>query len=253
MATPLPPTPVKLDPLFVDLYPGDYGGHPPIQALVDWEPCCGVGLKASEGTYYKPAHFRHYWPLVRAAAGERYGVTKFRQAYLFSKFDTSGYPQADSLLEQVDAAGGWGDGDLPPCIDAEPGSAGNSNRKASRQRIIDVVSEIAERLIAATGRPCVYYGIGLIRDFQIRDRMNCRYLWLANYNATLDRHEYEDLGYTVDDLIGWQYSGAPGGGKLRGYPYTCPGTGQSALDLTAMQKSVGHLAQICRERVSCPP
>ena len=55
--------------------------------------------------------------------------------------------------------------------------------------------------------PVVLYGGDLIRSLGIRDHMGCEALWTALYNADLPRHYYEDMGWTVEDLLAWQYAG----------------------------------------------
>jgi hypothetical protein len=275
-----------MDPILVDLYAGDFNGKPPIAKCAAWTACCGVVLKATEGLFYDPAGwFDPAWKAVRTArrrtrtlpgipavpgtmpsteiVDDEYGVTWFRGAYLFLKFAQMGALQADKYLAAVHRAGGWGPGDLPPIIDVELGNPGhpdghggvagrNPNQNATRAQIIDCVSSCAERLKDETGRPIICYGIGAMREQhpKITSRMSCDYLWPANYNASLPRHTYEEIGWDAASLFAWQYCGDPDGGKLEGYPTTIPGTREHA-DLSAVQ--VKDLPALCAQRVAPAP
>lgn len=238
-----------MDPILVDTYAGDFAGKPPLDKMLAWPACCGISLKATEGTYYKARQwFGTYWTAARHLAGDRYGVSWFRMAYHYLKFDQVGALQADYFLQAIDEAGGWGPGDLPASVDVELGGDHDSNRKASKQQIIDCTSGFAERYKGATGRPLILYGIGAMLDHGITSRMGCDLLWIPRYDATLPRQEYEECGWDVESLFGWQYTGTePHKAALAGYPLTIPGTNLLA-DLTAVQ--VKDLAELCGTRVA---
>ncbi len=235
-----------MDPILVDAFAGDFAGKPPISKMVVWAQCCGLVLKATEGTYYKgQSWLRTYWPLAKTMAGARYGRTWFRGAYLYLKFNLLGYLQADYFLQAIDEVGGWDAGDLPPIVDCELGSDHDTNQKASKAQIEDCVSTCADRLKGALGRPVILYGIGAMREKGITSRMGCDLLWIPNYTAKLFAKEYVDYGWDTASLFGWQYSGTESGGKLAGYPYKIPGTTEYA-DLTAVQ--VKDLRALCDQR-----
>jgi len=215
-----------IDPLLVDVYPQDVGGKPDWTALVAaGAPWHGAILKVSEGLggnavwqVALEAWFRAQWPMIRQIAGPRYGVDFFRGGYHFLRVGLDGAEQADHYLRRIEAAGGWGDGDLWPIVDVEEGSG---NHAHSRQETVDTTSLFAETVRARTGREVVLYGGSWIADLGIRERMGCSWLWRPRYTAALPPDCYEDIGWTRDRVLAWQYVG-DGDGKLAGYPLTSP-------------------------------
>ena len=223
------------DPLFVDLYAGDMA-QPNWSKVSERPEFFGAILKATEGLYYFPTWFKTNWSLVGSDSltGREYGKDWFRGAYHFLKFDQDGKAQADFYLKAVDAAGGWEKGDLWPIVDVELGGEKNSNQNASAAQIIDCTSAWAEQVKAQTSRQVMLYGNGAMRDRNITDRMGCDWLWLPRYTATLPSEIYERAGWSLDQLVLWQYCG-DGVAYLEGYPKEVPEFGKvdiSALVLT---------------------
>lgn len=192
--------------LFVDVYSGDLRGKPNWSVLPQTPGVFGAILKAYEGTSFNDGGwFQRNWLVVRDVAGDRYGSTWFRGAYLFLKFMKDGAQQADAYLSAVEQAGGWGDGDILPIIDVELGGESNSNRQASARQVIDCTTACAERLREQTGRNVILYGRGAMRDLGINDRMGCSAVWNPSYTAHMVRN---GLGaWSLDDIVLWQYCG----------------------------------------------
>jgi GH25 family lysozyme M1 (1,4-beta-N-acetylmuramidase) len=208
--------------LFVDLYSLDDGAlvgkHPDWHVLANAKSYFGAILKAWDGKSFNDGGwFQKHWPAVRAAAAEKYGNSWFRGAYLFLEFAQSGAEQADAYLRAVDSAGGWGPGDILAIIDAEqgrearpaangkPAVAAHPNRSASKQQVIDCVTECANRIRDRTGRRVILYGRGLMRDLGINVRMGCDLVWNPAYTPTMVVHGLE--AWDLEDVVLWQYCG----------------------------------------------
>ncbi len=226
-----------IQPLFVDLYQKDLNGVPNWNVLEKLgPPWHGAILKATEGTYYHPPWFKHNWQLVRSVGltSGRYDTDTsdwFRGAYHFLKFNQDGVKQADFYLAAVEAAGGWDVGDFWPVVDVELGGEKNSNQLASKQQIVDVTTAFAHRCTEILGRKVVLYGNGAMHERGITDRMGCSYLWPARYTETLPKRVYEDIGWSLETLLLWQFCG-DGVAKLAGYPHEVPGFGK--VDISAL-------------------
>lgn len=212
----------QLQPLFLDIYEGDYS-HPDYNKVLADPLYYGVYIKATEGNYYAPKWFIDNWNSVKTHAGTRYGDNFFRGCYLYLKFNLGGKLQADYYLDLVEKAGGWDKGDLWPVIDCELGNDGSnghpadSNQHASAQQIMDCTSECAARIKARTGRKVMLYGNGAMRDKGIKSRMGCDSLWFPRYTATLPSDKYINEGWDLSTLFLWQYGGDDVA-FLKGYP-----------------------------------
>lgn len=225
----------------VDVCEYDVGGKPNWPLLVGLgAPWHGAIIKATEGTYYGPAWFDSHWKKVRDAAGERYGTDWFRGAYHFLKFDTDGAKQADLYLSTVERAGGWDSGDLWPIVDVELGNERNSNRKATSPQVIKGTQAFTDRTREVTGRKVMFYGNGAMRDLGIKVRMGCDYLWCPRYTATLSTMIYERAGWTRNELIMWQYSGA-GESYLAGYASSPAGFGKCDVSVLVKEGEIEWL------------
>jgi hypothetical protein len=223
-----------LDPLLVDVYPEDVDGKPNWPALVAaGPPWHGAIIKVSDGVggaapwqVDLKAWFCKQWPAIREAAGPRYGVDFFRGGYAYLQIGLDGAKQADHYLQRIEAAGGWGDGDLWPIDDVEE----DQNEMHGKQETIDTTTLFAETVRARTGRGVMLYGGSWIVDLEICDKMGCSWLWRPRYTATLPPESYEAMGWTRDEVVAWQYA-SEHGGKLAGYPMTSP---IGATDLSAV-------------------
>jgi GH25 family lysozyme M1 (1,4-beta-N-acetylmuramidase) len=209
--------------LFPDLYMYDANGHPDWTELSLDPRYFGAILKALEGTSFPKGApwFAAQWPSLRKAGGDRYGKTWFRGAYHYLLMNDDGAKQAQAYLATIDAAGGWGPGDLPPIVDVERGQEGSSNHGASKQQVIDVTSAWAETIRGALGGTVLLYGRGAMRDLGITDRMGCDYLWAPQYNYQLD--STASIGWSPELVKLWQYT--DGKTTFTRDPNSAPGLG----------------------------
>lgn len=220
-------------PVLADIYELDDKGKPGIAAYVAAGlPFAGIGMKATEGTYYPktPTWFQTYWPLVKSIASARYGHDFFRYAYHYFRIDEDGTKQADLALGLVDSAGGWDFGDLRLVVDVE---SAEQPAGISAQQVIDGVSTFAARVKARHGRLPILYAGSYIRDLKIKDHMGCAYLITAAYGSVLPISLYLDMGWALTELLGWQYQGTDDWSGPVGYPRQCP-LGSGPQDLTAI-------------------
>lgn len=205
-------------PLIVDYYEKDPA--PDLSAVSSDARYVGAIIKASEGLYYcGKGWFPDTWASIHDQPG--HGETWFRGCYHFLKFNQDGASQADYYLQTVENGGGWDKGDLWPIVDVELGADTNSNHNATAAQVIDCTKSFADRVRAATGRQVMLYGNGAMRDLSISDRMGCDWMWCPRYTATLPSYIYERAGWSVDQLVLWQYAG-DGTGVLTNYPTATP-------------------------------
>ena len=202
-----------LQPLFLDIYEGDYA-HPDYAKVLADPLYFGVILKATEGLGYAPQWFIDNWAAVKTHAGARYGDNFFRGCYLYLKYNLDGKLQADYFLNFVDKAGGWDKlGDIVPVIDCELGNDGtngghrDTNNDASAQQIVDCTSACAAQIKSRMGGKVMLYGNGAMRDKGIKSRMGCDYLWFPRYTATLPSDKYINEGWDLSTLSLWQFGG----------------------------------------------
>jgi GH25 family lysozyme M1 (1,4-beta-N-acetylmuramidase) len=208
-----------MDPVGIDLYEGDIA-NPDWRVYIDAGPPWHFAiLKATQGTSYAPSWFVQNWEKMRVAASavDRYGNNFFRGCYHYAKLSQSGSQQADYYLDFVERAGGWGDGDFPPIIDVEHAN----NEGATSDDVFACVTAFAERCNERIGKRPVLYGNSLLYDLGIREHMGCSKLWVARYASTLPAEVYERIGWSRDELFGWQYCG-DGESYLDGYPSVSP-------------------------------
>lgn len=218
--------------LIVDQYSGDSGMNPPWAAVVDRSEFYGAIIKAWEGRQFDDGGwFARNWSAVKDAGGTRYGTSWFRGAYLFLKFDTSGADQAAAYLKAVDDAGGWGAGDVLPIIDVELGGATNTNHQASKQQVIDCVSDCAAALKSELNRRVMLYGRGAMRDLGIVDKMGCDVAWNPSYTQQMTRHGLE--AFDLEEIVLWQYCG-DNTSYLPDYPHQVDGF--TKVDISAFVK-----------------
>lgn len=211
---------MTVSPLIVDTYAGDLDGATDIGLLIrSGPPWHGWMGKASQGNYYRDsAWFDPHWRDARVLAGERYGVDWFRGAYHYLDLRIDAQAQAEFYLRAIESAGGWGYGDLWPVVDVE---RAGQRAQLSAQQVIDSVTKWTEVVKAATGQQVLLYGGEYLRELGIRDHMGCAAVWVARYAASLPVGSYASLGWTLDELFGWQYCG-DGTSYLAGYPAVAP-------------------------------
>jgi hypothetical protein len=228
--------------LIPDIYPGDFHGSPPFGVLpglvVDGKEVVGCVVKASEGLGWGPGNetwFRNSWAELRKVAAERYGIDFFRGCYHFLQFKEDGADQADYFCDQVDAAGGWGTGDLMPWVDVEEGGqvhwaaqkletiTDHSLRARLAQQVTDATSAFVQRFKQRTGLRIAVYGRGVFRDLQMND---CKFgsdsAVNPAYTPTIVR--MENYGVPLDSISLWQLSGDKGPANPN-FPNSLPGWG----------------------------
>ena len=247
--------------LIIDVYSLDLGGKPKWEALAAAPNFVGAILKATEGLAFDTSWLNKNWRRVKDVAADRYGTTWFRGAYHFLKFNKDGRDQADFYLKAIDEAGGFDVGDIIPIVDVELGNDGitpdekgrlhprNSNWDASAQQIIDCTSAWADRVTTRTGMEVMLYGNGAMRDKGIKDRMNCDWLWIPRYTATLPKIMYERAGWSLDRVAMWQYKGGSDG-VLAGYPNEVPGFGRVDTSVILFPTLKDFLNKVCAQLIT---
>lgn len=228
-----------VSPLIVDTYAGDLDGKTDIGKLIAaGPPWHGWMGKATQGTYYHDAKwFNPNWQRARALAGDRYGNDWFRAAYHYLDLRVDPIAQADFFLRSIEDAGGWGPGDLWPCVDVE---RAGQRANIGAQQVIDAVSKWTYAVREKTGRKVVLYGGSYLRELGIQDHMGCSALWVARYTATLPVGTYASIGWALDELFGWQYCG-DGTASLKGYPAVSP---IGKVDISAVTIAGGNDAAL---------
>lgn len=232
------------DSLIVDAYAGD--------GLKDWtalaaagDPWRGAVLKATQGTYYSGGTwFPGQWRLVELA-GRHAGRPPhewIRGAYHYLDVRQSPILQADYFVTALTRAGGIRINDVL-AVDVE--RAGQRDGLSGAQ-VIDCVTKFGDRVRALTGKWLMLYGGSYLYELGIKDRMGCRYLWIARYTETLPQAVYNRIGWDLQHLAMWQYCGVSGSGhaeaKLKNYPTMAPGCG--AVDISAVVLAGGTASLI---------
>lgn len=221
---------MAIDPILVDVYQKDFNGNPNWPAFLAYPHSIGAILKATEGLYYRPDWFAKQWRTVENAAGARYGVDFFRGAYHYLIFKNDGKAQADFYMAAINLAGGFCC-DILPVVDVELGGDKSANRQASKQQIVDCVSNFSARIKETTGRKVILYGGNAMAEHGITDHMGCDWLWVARYAPALPAETYLRIGWKLDQVLLWQYAGVPDGCFLKDYPYDIPGFGEADLSV----------------------
>lgn len=222
------PGAVRRQPLFM-VDASHYQGTLPNWEAVYKADYAVVGLKISQGLKYPHAGWgKINWGRVRAAAGDKFGVSRFRTGYHWASVKESPDKQVEYMLSIIDSAGGFGAGDLVPVLDLERGG----NEGCSAKEVADWCRAFAHHMISLTGWAPILYTGSFSQDLKIDDCDTWGFagLWAAQYGDNLDRATYEGLGFGVRDLFGWQYAaGQPSGAKtIHGelLPYGIPGYGK---------------------------
>jgi GH25 family lysozyme M1 (1,4-beta-N-acetylmuramidase) len=224
--------------LITDIYSGE--GNPKWTDFMASSTFAGVIMKATDGVSFSCAKswFVPQWQAARSAAGANYRRSVFFGAYHWLEFYDNPEQQADyycSIIQQVD----WGAGDMLPIVDVEFGSDGPkpaTNYKASVDRnaqlVIDCTSRYAARIKKNLGSDTrvVLYSGQVLRELQIKDRMGCDYLWMAQYGVSKPNlDQFYSLGWTDQQIVMWQYTdGSAGNNKTKSpqLPDNVPGMGQ---------------------------
>ena len=191
------------------------GQQPNFNAIAAAPNHVGCIIKATQGVSYAPSWFTENWPRVRAAGGARYGQTWFRGCYHFAEPTPSGAAQADYLLRAVDRAGGWGDGDMPPAWDLE------GAKWTSRQQIVDVSSQFADRIKQQLGRAPILYTGSVWRKFGVKAKAGFSAMWSPHMNL-MEPYGWPNSSYVLHQYVGDGKYWNPATAML-GYPTSVPG------------------------------
>lgn len=230
------------DPIFVDEYEKDKTADWNALAL-SGQPWSGAVLKVSQGLNYNSGTWlMKNWPALERARVAASNLDFYRGAYHYLTIADSGQKQAEYYLGVLNAAGGFKKGDLWPIVDVETADNGNP----SSQQIIDCVSSFSDTIRRETGRKTMLYGGSFLYDHSIKSRMECAYLWIARYTATLPANVYERIGWSVDALWGWQYKSDAFQAQLKTpsgitYPNDAPGCGNVDLTVLTFPGGIGAL------------
>ena len=201
----------------------------------------GVGPGVRPDLGHSLTWFKDNWSRVAAAGGSRYGTSWFRGTYHYATPTPTGTVQADYMLRTVERAGGWSSGDMPPAWDLE------GDAWSSRQQIVDVSSQFAERVKQQTGRVPFLYTGSTWRKFGIKERAGFEKMWTTHMdlmvpfgwpNASIVLHQY------VGD--GKYYNPSSKPAKL-GYPTEVPGMG-AKVDMNVIMDGGSPATSIERVR-----
>jgi len=202
-------------PFFIPDLSAHQGTLPNFAAIAEQSNMVGCIIKATQGVTYSPEWFTINWPRVRAAGGSRYGTSWFRGCFHYATPSPSGTAQADYMLAAVNRAGGFGDGDMPPAWDLE-GSAWTS-----RQQVVDVSSQFADRVKQRIGKAPILYTGATWRKYGVKEKAGFNKLWSTHLNVM------EPYGWPNSSYVLWQYVGTgkyynPTTAAL-GFPTSVPG------------------------------
>lgn len=206
--------------LFFDLYPYDLDDRrtkqiedPDFSKAFGKPNICGGILKATDGVAYGFVDwFVRNFKALRNVAGAAYAKTWFRGGYHYLQFWADGKAQADFYCNAIEKAGGWDDGVIMPIVDVEEGHERAANRRASNQQVIDAASAFAARCKERSGRRCMLYGRGSMRDRGIFSKMGCDVVWNPAYTERMVTNGLVSIGgkpgpWKLEDIALWQYGG----------------------------------------------
>lgn len=219
--------------LLVDIYHAEYTVRPPDWSKLVAATSIGRGQSAVIGAILKAddgrgdsnnrKFFKKEWKRLRDAGGDRYGTSWFRGAYHYARVDYSGREQAMRYLETIDQAGGWDDvGCILPVLDLERGNrvgkGGNFDNPG--KDFVKCATEWSQTVKEVTGKKCLLYGRGAMRDLKITSRMGFSYLWNPSYTARM--RDPAAQGWPRDRTVLWQYMGGETGNPTA-FPSEIPG------------------------------
>lgn len=215
---------MKIDPLFVDTYPGD--------RPCDWSkfiaggaPWHGAVFKLSQGLNFEYAD----WVLRQRRQfleSTRYGFDLFDGMYHYLDLGTNGALQAEWFCELVQQVGGERTGTLWGMVDVE---RAGQRVALTKTRVESCISQFAERYFQLTGRRATLYGGELLRAIGATSLYGCGRSSVALYSAELHgRGEttaqfLRRTGTDLAHLLFWQYDGTESSTGPVGYPRAAPG------------------------------
>jgi hypothetical protein len=226
---------MTLDPLFVDVYPGD--------GTKDWSafiaagpPWHGAIFKLTQGLDYEYSN----WARLQRMAftrSDRYARDLWDGFYHYLTLHQDGATQAERFWLYLERIGGERAGTLWGMVDVERG--GQRIQNPSRQLVVDTTQGFAERYRKLSGRGATLYGGELLRSVAVGGRMGCDRSAVALYGAELHGKGeststfLKRTGTDLEHLMLWQYDG-DGEGKLPGYPLEAPGCGKVDISVLTL-------------------
>lgn len=240
--------------IIADVYPLDLDNPrtpeldiPPFKNLVGLKfsggkEVVGAVIKAGEGLGWGKRNddwFKKSWAEIKKAGSENYGNTWFRGCYFFLRFTQDGAKQADLFCDIVEAAGGWGEGDLMPWLDIESGGQGSWSKgvkdlstlpKATKLKMAEDVKKCATAFVKrfkerTNGMRIAIYGRGIARDLEMKE-----FLFGADsvvnpaYTRTMPK--MDSYGVPLDKISFWQLCG-DGSVEAVGFASEIPGWGKT--------------------------
>jgi GH25 family lysozyme M1 (1,4-beta-N-acetylmuramidase) len=218
-----------MDPVGIDLYPGD--GAKDLKAYVAaGPPWCFAVFKLTEGLDYEYSS----WARKQRQAfinSPRFGRDLFDGFYHYLTFHQDGRAQAERFWLYMEDIGGERAGTLWAMVDVERG--GQRIADPGRALVEDRTSAFAERYYQLSGRRATLYGGELLRATGVRSLLGCGRSAIALYGARLPSEIIERTGTNLKQLLLWQYRGTERQSSgPAGYPLTAPGCGE--VDISAM-------------------
>lgn len=146
------------------------------QGTVDWHKVKAAGMvfgvaRVSDGLKYPDAYFAQNWKQMKQ-------VGIIRSVYQFFRPDQSATDQANYLIAEVNKAGGFQAGDLPPVLDLE--ATGNQSPSTIVSKI-DTWLSLVEK---GTGRRPIIYTGSYFWDGKVLSGKHTKHpLWTAHYTS----------------------------------------------------------------------
>lgn len=234
---------MHIDPLFVDVYPGD--------RPCDWNafiaagpPWHGAIFKLSEGLHLEYAGWA-YRQRQSFLLSPRYGIDLFDGFYHYLTIGQDGAQQAEwfwNLTRQV--GGERPPGTLWGMVDVE---RGGQHAALTKTAVETTLGAFAERYHQLSGRRATLYGGELLRAIGASGRYGCDRSAVASYGSELRHYDpagkryigtteewLSELGTDLAHTMLWQYRGTDlQSNGPKGYPMTAPGCGAN-IDINAL-------------------
>lgn len=230
-----------IDPLFVDVYPGD-GKKDWAAFVAAGAPWHGAILKLSQGMDYQYAD----WAGQQRKAflsSPRYADDLFDGFYHYLAIHQDGALQADRFVKLMTLIGGERHGTLWGMVDVE---RSGQRVQLTKQRVVDCTHGFAARYEQITGRRCTLYGGELLRGLEVGGLMGAGRSMVALYGSELHaegestQRFLSRTGTDLDHLLAWQYCG-DGESRLRGYPNVAPGCGKVDISVLTLPGGLRRL------------
>jgi len=234
-ATASPATRIKIDELFVDVFPGDGPKDWPafISAGPPWH---GAVFKLSQGLDYE---YSDWARRQRASflASPRYGSDLFDGLYHYLHLHQDGAAQAERFWRLTEKVGGERVGTLWGMVDVERAA---QRIEPTRVVVEQCLGAFAARYQQLAGRTATLYGGELLRAVGARGRYGCGRSAIALYTPTLPAELVRRTGTDLEHLCLWQYCG-DGTAGLVGYPREAPGCGKVDISVLVLPGGLAAL------------